>query len=283
MIIPSKPASPPPAPPPPEDERRKDKAIEAPGPSELFRAMERLSSGQKGSTPQGSTTAPANQSSSTLPLHHLGVDQDPFPTHDPHQKKQIPPGFIDPAAQVEVDVYFGETYSSSDRSDSYVPPRSPPDSPLPPSPPGSPPDTQTGLACGDPVGNQPTRPTSRRVTPVAQTESEIESIRRLKLTKEARDKEDKYGALHGENDRRIRELNAITMAEDAELKRQIEQCIVQLHIDQLPRLTVPRNHSMYTKHHSPPAVAQCALKDCNKDAFVIKGTASLCCSRSHVK
>jgi len=130
------------------------------------------------------------------------------------------------------------------------------------------------------VGNQPTRPTSRRVTPVAQTESEIGSIRRLELTKEARDKEDEYEALHGETNRRIRELNAITIAEDAELERQIEQCIVQLQVDQLPRLTVPRNH---TRHHSPPVVAPCALKDCNKDAFVIDGTASLCCSRSHLK
>jgi len=133
------------------------------------------------------------------------------------------------------------------------------------------------------VVNLPTQPTSRRVTPVAQTESEIESIRRLILTKEARDKEDKYEALHGENDRRIRKLNAITMAEDAELERQIEETIVQLYIDQLPRLTVPRNHAISTRHHSPPAVAQCALKDCNKDAFVIGGTASLCCSRSHLK
>ena len=58
---------------------------------------------------------------------------------------------------------------------------------------------------------------------------------------------------------------------------------MQLHIDQLPRLTVPRNHSMSTRHHSPPAVAQCAFKDCNKDAFIIEGTASLCCSRSHLK
>ena len=130
------------------------------------------------------------------------------------------------------------------------------------------------------MGNQPTRPTSRRVTPVAQTESEIGSIRRLELTKEARDKEDEYEALHGETNRRIRELNAITIAEDAELERQIEQCIVQLQVDQLPRLTVPRNH---TRHHSPPVVAPCALKDCNKDAFVIDGTASLCCSRSHLK
>jgi len=164
-----------------------------------------------------------------------------------------------------------------------VPPPPPPDSPPPPSPPGSPPDMQTCIPCGDPVVNLPTRPTPRRVTPVTQTESEIESIRRLKLTKEARDKEDKYEALHGENDRRISKQNAITMAEDAELARQIEETIVQLHIDQLPRLTVPRNHSMSTRHHSPPEVAQCALKDCNKDAFVIGGTASLCCSRSHLK
>jgi len=174
-------------------------------------------------------------------------------------------------------------YSSDDNCDNFVPPPSPPDSPPPPSPPGSPPDMQTGIPRGDPVVNLPTRPTSRRVTPVAQTESEIESIRRLKLTKEARDKEDRYEALHGENDRRIRELNAITMAEDAELERQIEETIVQLHIDQLTRLTVPRNHAMSTRQHSPPAVAQCALKDCNKDAFVIGGTASLCCSRSHLR
>ena len=58
---------------------------------------------------------------------------------------------------------------------------------------------------------------------------------------------------------------------------------MQLHINQLPRLTVPRNHRMATRHHSPPAVPQCALKNCNKDAFIIEGTASLCCSRSHLK
>jgi len=73
------------------------------------------------------------------------------------------------------------------------------------------------------------------------------------------------------------------MAEEVELKRQIEECIVQLHIDQMPRLTVPRNHAMSTRHHSPPAVAQCALKNCNRDAFIIDGTASLCCSLSHLK
>jgi len=283
------PASPPPAPPPPdddppEDEQRKDKAGEIPGPSELFRAMEWLSSGLKGSTSQGGTMAPAHQSSSTLPQHNLGLHPDSVHADESSKTINIPPGFINPAAHVEEDVDFGEDHSSDDNCDSFVPPRSLPDSPPPPSPPGSSPDTQTGVPCGDPVVNLPTRPTSRRVTPVAQMESEIESIRRLKLTKEARDKEeDRYEALHGENDRRIRELNAITMAEDAELERQIEQCIVQLHIDQLPRLTVPRNHAMSTRHHSTPAVAQCALKDCNKDAFVIGGTASLCCSRSHLK
>ena len=263
MVITPTRASPPPAPPPPEDERRKDKAKQFPGPSKLFRATERRSTGLKGSTPQGSTTASTNQYSSTLPQHNL------------------PPGFIDPAARVDLDIYFGEMYSSDDNSDSFVPPDPPP----PPSPPGSPPDMQTCLPCWNLVVNHPTRPKTRRVTPVAQTESEIESIRRLKLTKEARDsdKEDKYEALYGENDRRIRALNAITMAEDAELKRQIEECIVQLHIDNLPRLTVPRNHTMSTRHRSPPAVAQCALKDCNKDAFVTGGTASLCCSRSHLK
>jgi len=73
------------------------------------------------------------------------------------------------------------------------------------------------------------------------------------------------------------------MAEEVELKRQIEECIVKLHINQMPRLTVPRNHAMSTRHHSPPAVAPRALKDCNKDAFVINGTASLCCSSSHLK
>jgi len=142
---------------------------------------------------------------------------------------------------------------------------------------------QTCIPCGDPVVNLPTRPTPRCVTPLVQTESEIESIRRLKLTKEARDKKDRYEALHGENDCRIRKLNAITMAEDAELERQIEETIVQLHINQLPMLTVPRNHPMATRHHSPPAVPQCALKNCNKDAFIMEGTASLCCSRSHLK
>jgi len=133
------------------------------------------------------------------------------------------------------------------------------------------------------VTNLPTRPAPRRVAPLVQTESEIESIRRLKLTKEARDKEGRYEALHGENDHRIRKLNAITMAEDAELECQIEETIVQLHIDQLLRLTVPRNHHMATRHHSPPAVPQCAHKNCNKDAFIIEGTATLCCSRSHLK
>ena len=70
----SNPASPPPTPSPPdddppEDEKRKDKPGETPGPSELFRARERLSSGLKGSTSQGGTTAPVHQSSSTLPQH----------------------------------------------------------------------------------------------------------------------------------------------------------------------------------------------------------------------
>jgi len=241
--------------------------------------MERLSSGQKGSTLKGGTQAPAHQSSSTLPQHNLGLNPDSVHSDEPGKTTNIPPGFIDPAAHVDEDVYFGEDYPSDDNSDGIVPPGSPP----PPSPPGSPPDVQPGLTYGDPVDNQPTRPTSRRVTPVAQTESEIKAIRRLKLTNEARDKEDEYEALHGENNRRIRELNAITMAEDAELERQIEQCIVQLQVDQLPRLTVPRNHAMSTRHHSPLAVAPCALKDCNRDAFVIDGTASLCCSRSHLK
>jgi len=259
----------PPAPPPPEDEQRKDTAKATPGPSDLFRAGEWQSTDLKSSTPQGSTTASTTQSSSTQPQHSLGLDQSGIHTHG------IPPGFIDPAAHVEEHPYFG----SDNNSDGYVPP----DSPLAPSPPGSPPDVQTGLPCGDPVVINTTRPTSRRVTPLAQTESEIESIRRLKLTKEARDLEDNYEVLHGANNRRIRELNAIAVAEDAELKRQIEECIVQLHIDQLPKLAVPRNHPMSTRRHSPPEVALCALKDCNKDAFVFEGTASLCCSRSHLK
>jgi len=99
---PSPPAPPPPDDDQPEDEQRKDKAKakEAPGPSELFRARERQSTNLKGSIPQGSTTASISQPSSTLPQHHLGLDRDPFPTHDPHKKIQIPPGFIDPAAQV---------------------------------------------------------------------------------------------------------------------------------------------------------------------------------------
>ena len=280
-------ASPPPTPPPPdddppEDEKRKDKPVGTPGPSELFRAMERPSSGPKGSTSQSGTTAPVRQSS-TLPQHNFRFNPDSVHANELGNKINIPPGFIDPAAHVEEDVDFGEDCSSDDNCDGCVPPPPPPDSPPPSSPPGSPPDMRTCIPCGDPVVNLPTRPTSRRVTPVAQTESEIESIRRLKLTKEARDKEDKYEALHGENDRRISRLSAITMAEDAELARQIEETIVQLHIDQLPRLTVPRNHAMSIRHHSPPEVAQCALKDCNKDAFVIGGTASLCCSRSHLK
>jgi len=229
--------------------------------------MERLSSGLMGSTSQGGTTAPAPQSSSTLSQRNLGFHPDSAHANECGKNINIPPGFINPAAHVGEDVDFWEDYSSDDNSDDGVPPPPPPDSPPPPSPPGSPPDMQTCIPCGDPVVNLPTRPTPRRVTPLAQTESEIEAIRRLKLTKTARDKEDKYGALHGENDRRIRKLNAITMAEDADLERQIEETIVQLHIDQLPRLTVPRNHSMATRHHSPPAVAQCALKNCNKDAF----------------
>jgi len=281
-------SSPPPPPPPPddkpsEDEKRKDKPGETPGPSELFRAMERLSSGLKGSTSQGSTTSPAPPSSSTPPQRNLGFNPDSAHANECGNKIDIPPGFIDPAAHVGGDVDFWEDYSSGDNSDDCVPPPPPPDSPPPPSPPGSPPDMQTCIPCGDAEVNLPTRPTSRRITPLVQTESEIESIRRLKLTKEARDKEDKYEALHGENDRRIRELNAITMAEDAELDRQIEETMVQLHIDQLPRLTVPRNHPMATRHHSPPAVPQCALKNCNKDAFIIEGTASLCCGRSPLK
>jgi len=283
ITAPSPPAPPPPDDDPPEDEKRKDKTGGNPGPSELFRAMERLSSGLKGSTSQGGTTAPAPQSSSTLPQHNLGFNPDSAHANECGKKINIPPGFINLAAHVGEDVDFWEDYSSDDNSDDCVPPPPPPDSPPPPSPPGSPPDMQTCIPCGDPVVNLPTRPTPRRVAPLAQTESEIESIRRLKLTKEARDKEDKYEALHGENDRRIRKLIAITMAEDAELERQIEETIMQLHIDQLPRRTVPRNHSMSTRNHSPPEVAQCALKDCNKDAFVIGGTASLCCSRSHLK
>jgi len=281
-------SSPPPPPPPPdddppEDEKIKDKPDGTPGPSELFRAMERLSSGGlKGSTSQSGTTAPVRQSS-TLPQHNLGFNPDSVHANELGNKINLPPGFIDPAAHVEEDVDFGEDCSSNDDCDDFVPSFLSPDSPPPPSPPGSPPDIQICIPCGDPVVNLPTQPTSRRVTPVAQTESEIESIRHLKLTKEARDKEDKYEALHSENDRRISKLNAITMAEDAELARQIEETIVQLHIDQLPRLTVPRNHVMSTRHHSPPEVAQCALKDCNKEAFIIGGTASLCCSRNHLK
>ena len=154
------PASPPPAPPlpdddPPEDEQRKDKAGEIPGPSELFRAMERLSSGWR-STSQGGATIPAHQSSSTVPQHNLGLHPDSVHSDEPGKTINIPPGFIDPAAHVEEDVDFGEDYSSDDNSDGFVPPRSPPDSPPPPSPPGSPHDTQTSLPCGDPVVNQPT-------------------------------------------------------------------------------------------------------------------------------
>jgi len=221
-------SSPPPPPPlpddkPPEDEKRKDKPGGTPGPSELFRAMERLSSGLKGSTSQGGTTAPAPQSSSTLPQHNLGSNPDSAPANECGNKINIPPGFIDPAAHVGENVDFWEDYSSDDNSDDCVPPPPPPDSPPPPSPPGSPPNMQTCIPCGDPVVNLPTRPTPRRVTPLVQTESEIESIRCLKLTKEARDKEDRYEALHGENDRRIRKLNTITMAEDAELERQMRR------------------------------------------------------------
>jgi len=237
--------------------------------------MERLSSGLQGSTSQGGNTATAPQSSSTLPQHNLGFNPDSAHANEGGQKINIPPGFIHPTADVGEDGDFWEDFSSGNNSKDCVPPPPPPDSPPPPSPPGSPPDMQTCIPCGDPVVNLPTQPKPRRVTPVAQTEAEIESIRRLKLTEEARDKEDMYEALHGENDCRIKKLNVITMAEDAELARQIEETIVQLHIDQLPRLTVPRNHSMSTRHHSPPEVAQCALKDCNKDAFVIGGTASL--------
>jgi len=283
ITSPSPPAPPPPDDDPPEEEKRKDKHRGTPGPSELFRAMERLSSGLQGSTSQGGITAPAPQSSSTLPQHNLGFNPDSAHANEGGKKINIPPGFINPAAHLGEDVDFWEDYSSGDNSDNCVPPPPPPDSPPPPSPPGSPPDMQICIPCGDPVVNLPTRPKPRRITPLAQTESEIESIRRLKLTKEARDREDRYETLHGENDRRISKQNAITMAENAELERQIEETIVQLHIDQLPRLTVPRNHAMATRHHSPPEVAQCALKDCNKDAFVIGGTASLCCSRRHLK
>ena len=103
-------ASPPPPPPPPdddppEDEKRKDKPGGNPGPSELFRAMERLSSGLKGSTSQSGTTAPVRQSS-TLPQHFLGLNPDSVHANELGNKINIPPGFIDPAAHVEEDVDF---------------------------------------------------------------------------------------------------------------------------------------------------------------------------------
>jgi len=129
-------ASPPPPPPPPdddppEDEKRKDKPRRTPGPSELFRAMERLSSGLKGSTSQGGTTALAHQSSSTLPQHNFGLNPDSVHSDEPGKTINMPPGFIDPAAHVEEDVDFGEDYSSDDNSDGFVLPRPPPDSPPP--------------------------------------------------------------------------------------------------------------------------------------------------------
>jgi len=176
ITSPSPPAPPPPDDDPPEDEKRKDKHRGTPGPSELFRAMERHSSGLQGSTSQGGITAPAPQSSSTLPQHNLGFKPDSAHANEGGKKIDIPPGFINSAAHVGEDVDFWEDYSSGDNSDDCVLPPPPPNSPPPPSPPGSPPDMQTCIPCGDPVVSLPTRPKPRRVTPLAQTESEIESI-----------------------------------------------------------------------------------------------------------
>jgi len=80
----------------------------------------------------GAVPSPNTTPSPTVPQHNLGVDPDSVHTHDPCQKINLPSGFIDPAAHVEVDVYFGEMCSSDDDSDGFVPPRSPPDSPVPP-------------------------------------------------------------------------------------------------------------------------------------------------------
>jgi len=108
ITSPSPPAPPPPDDDPPEDEKRKDKPRGTPGPSELFRAMERLSSGLQGSTSQGGNTAPAPQSSSTLPQHSLGFNPDSAHANEGGKKINIPPGFIHPTAHVGKMLIFGK-------------------------------------------------------------------------------------------------------------------------------------------------------------------------------